>query len=78
MIARGQIIKTDAGGIAIQVQPNQSFLITPNDVSRELETMAGSGPVTVRALLYTKPAGKKKPAVPASLSVSVLEIQQKE
>lgn len=75
MIARGQIIKSPSGEIVFQVQPTQSFLITPNDVSRELENMVGSGAtVTIRGLLYTKPADKKKHPAPSSLSLSVLEI----
>jgi hypothetical protein len=79
MIARGQIIKTASGSLAFQVQPNQSYEITQNDLLRPLESLAGSNStITIKGLLYQKQKGQKKQTVPASLKVTLLEIQQKE
>ncbi len=77
MIASGRIVKDPAGGIALQVEPNQSFAIEPNDLSKELGAMAGAGTeVTVRAQLFKKPEGKakKKSAVPPSLKIVILQV----
>ncbi|MGH9683411.1 MAG: hypothetical protein ACRD4S_07355 [Candidatus Acidiferrales bacterium] len=78
MTASGRIVKDAAGEIALQVEPNQSFAIEPNDLSKGLEAMAGTGTeVTVRAQLFKKPekkAKKKKAAVPASLKIVILEV----
>jgi hypothetical protein len=79
MIARGQIIKTSSGGIALQVQPSQSFAIAQNDLSHQLEKIADSSTqVTIKGLLYQKQKGQKKQILPASLTVTILEIQQNE
>jgi hypothetical protein len=77
--ARGKIVKDSSGNLALQVEPNQSFAFAPNDLSKGLESLAGTTMfVTLRGQLYKKPAGKKKadPSVP--LNLLVLEVQKKE
>ena len=77
--ARGKLVKDSSGGLALQVEPNQSFTLEPNDMSRELEPLAGTATmVTVRGQLYKKPAGKKKPELPRELKLLLLEVQKKE
>jgi hypothetical protein len=79
MIARGQIVKDASGEIAIQTGPSQSFKIVKNDLSQQLESMAGSnGYVTIKGLLYQKQKNQKAKTVPNSFTVTILEIQQKE
>ena len=78
-IARGKIVKDSSGNFALQVEPNRSFAITPNDLSKGLEVLVDTSTmVTVRGQLYKKPAGKKKadPSVP--LKLLILEVQKKE
>jgi hypothetical protein len=77
--ARGTIVKDSSGNFALQVEPNRSFTITPNDLSKGLEALVDTSTmVTVRGQLYKKPAGKKKadPSVP--LKLLILEVQKKE
>ena len=77
--ARGKIVKDSSGSFALQVEPNQSFAFAPNELSKGLESLAGSTTfVTVRGQLYKKPAGKKKadPSIP--LKLLILEVQKKE
>ncbi len=75
MTARGRIVKDSSGGIALEVRPNQSFAIAPNDLSRGLQALAGSATeITVRGQLYKKPPGKKKGAAVASLKLEILEV----
>jgi hypothetical protein len=77
--ARGKIVKDSSGSPALQVEPNQSFTLEPNDLSRQLEPLAGTATmVTVRGQLYKKPAGKKKPELPRELKLLLLEVQKKE
>jgi hypothetical protein len=79
--ARGKVVKDASGVLALDIAPNQSFGIEPNDVSRELEALAGQSTViTVRGQLYKKPAGKKKqkPDASAPLRLLILEVQKKE
>ena len=77
--ARGTIVKDSSGGIALQVEPNQSFTLEPNELSKHLEPLAGTATmVTVRGQLYKKPAGKKKPELPRELELLLLEVQKKE
>ena len=79
MIARGKIVKDSSGSLELQVAPNQSFVLDPNDLSKGLEPLAGTPTeVTVRGQLYKKPAGKKKPAPSAPLKLVILEVQEKE
>jgi hypothetical protein len=77
--ARGKIVKDASGNLALQVSPNQSFAITPNDLLKTLESLADSRTVvTLRGVLYRKPAGKKKAAASAPLKLLILEVQKKE
>lgn len=80
MIARGKIVKDSSGSLVLQVEPNRSFGLEHNDLSKELESLAGSpAMVTVRGQLYKKPAGKKKKAdTSAPLKLLILEVQKKE
>lgn len=79
MIARGKIVKDSAGKFVIQVAPNRSFVIAPNELSKGLEPLVDSTTlVTVRGQLYKKPAGKKKADASAPLKLLILEVQKKE
>jgi antitoxin component of MazEF toxin-antitoxin module len=80
MTARGKVVKDSSGNLTLQVAPNQSFVLVPNDLAKRLETFAGSQTVvTVRGQLYKKPAGKKQKAdTAAPLKLSVLEVEKKE
>ena len=81
MIAQGKIVKDSSGSLELQIAPNQSFLLDPNDVSKGLESFVGTPTeVTVRGQLYKKPAGKKKKKADTSLSLKllILEVQKKE
>ena len=79
MTARGKIVKDSSGGLALQVEPNRSFAIAPNELSNGLESLAGTQTtVTVRGQLYKKPAGKKKADLAAPLKLLILEVQKKE
>ncbi len=81
MTARGKIAKDSAGNLWLQVEPNQSFTVSPNELSKSLEPLAGSSTqVTLRGQLYKKPQGKgkKKPDASAPLQLLILEIQRKE
>jgi hypothetical protein len=76
--ARGKIVK-DGPGFALQVSPNQSFALESNDLSKQLEPLADTpAMVTVRAQLYKKPPGKKKPELPTAFKLLILEVQKKE
>ena len=81
MTARGKIVKDSSGNLSLQVEPNQSFPIVPNESSQVLEALANS-PVqaTVRGQLYKKPNGKGKKKADASvpLKLLILEIQKRE
>ena len=79
MIARGKIVKDSSGNFDIQVAPNRSFSIAPNELSKGLEPLADSPTlVTVRGQFYKKPAGKKKADASAPLKLLILEVQKKE
>ena len=79
LTARGKIVRDPAVGIALQVAPNQSFTFEMNELSKQLEPLAGTATtVTVRGQLYKKPAGKKKPELPHELKLLLLEVQKKE
>ena len=81
MTARGNIVKDASGNLALQVEPNQSFTLTSNELSKTLEPLANSATqVTVRGQLYKKPdgKGKKKADISAPLKFLALEIQKKE
>ena len=77
----GKVAKDASGGLVLNINPQQSFAIAPNDVSKELEPLVDSpAMVTVRGQLYKKPAGKKKtkPDTSAPLKLLLSEIQKKE
>ena len=79
MTARGRIVKDSSGSLALEVAPNRSFAITPNEVSKGLEALADTpAVVTVRGQLFKKPAGKKKADLAAPLKLLILEVQKKE
>jgi hypothetical protein len=79
MTARGKVVKDSTGSVAFQVEPNRSFALSPNELSKELEALAGTQTmVTVRGQLYKKSPGKKKPDASAPLKMLVLEVQKKE
>lgn len=74
MTARGRVVKDASGMLSLQVEPNQSFPIADNDVSRHLESRAGSL-VTLQGVIFKKSAGKKKKgAPPADLKLEVTRI----
>jgi hypothetical protein len=76
MTARGKIVKDSSGNCALQIAPNQSFALVPNELSKGLEPLADSPTlVTVRGQLYKKPAGKKK-AASAPLKLLIVEVQK--
>ena len=79
VIARGKIVKDGSGDLALQVEPNRSLVFEPNELSKSLESLAGTQTfVTVRGQLYKKPAGKKKADFSAPLKLLILEVQKKE
>lgn len=79
MTARGKIVKDPSGNFVVQVAPNRSFVLAPNELSKELEPLVDSPTmVTVRGQLYKKPAGKKKADASAPLKLLILEVQKKE
>jgi hypothetical protein len=79
MIARGKVVKDSSDNLVLQVQPNRSFVVASNELSKGLEPLAGTPAlVTVRGQLYKKPAGKKKKDASAALKLLILEVQKKE
>jgi hypothetical protein len=79
LIARGKVVKDSADNLVLQVQPNRSFVLASNELSKALEPLAGTPAlVTVRGQLYKKPAGKKKVDASAPLKLLILEVQKKE
>jgi len=76
--ARGKVAKDASGNLLLQVAPNQSFVITPSDSSKQLDPLVGSPTeITVRGQLYKK-SGKKKPDLTAPLKLVILDVQRKE
>jgi hypothetical protein len=79
VVARGKIVKGATGELALQVEPNRSFTLTPNELSNQLEVLVGTQTmVTVRGQLFKKPAGRKKPDPSAPLKLLIFEVQKKE
>jgi hypothetical protein len=79
MIARGKVVKDLSENLVLQVQPNRSFVVASNELSKGLEPLAGTPAlVTVRGQLYKKPAGKKKKDASVALKLLILEVQKKE
>ena len=76
--AEGRVVKDATGALAFQVEPNRSWVITPNDRSQSLAELVGTpSKITVTGQLYVK-SGKKKadPSVPLKLLIT--EVQKKE
>jgi hypothetical protein len=72
-------VKDSSGSFALRVEPNRSFTLETNQLSKGLESLADTGTiVTVRGQLYKKPAGKKKAAPSAPLKLLILEVREKE
>jgi hypothetical protein len=81
MTATGKVVKDSSGNLLLQVNPNQSFVLAPNELSKGLEPLVDSSTiVTVRGQLYKKLAGKQKKsdASAASLKLLILEVHKKE
>ena len=79
MTARGKLVKDPSGGLALQVAPNRSFALAPNELSKGLQPIADTQTtVTVRGQLYRKPPGKKKADPSAPLKLLILEVEKKE
>lgn len=77
MTATGHLVRLATGGLALEVEPNRSFTIAPNELSKQLESLAGTpATVTLRGQLYRKAASKVKKA-PSDLKLQILEIQGK-
>ena len=78
MTARGRIVKDSSGNLALQVAPNWSFMLLPNELSKGLDSLANTQTVvTVRGQLYKKPTGKKqKVGTSAPLKLSILEVEK--
>jgi hypothetical protein len=76
--AEGRVVKDASGELAFQVEPNRSWVITPNDPSRSLAELAGTpSKITVTGQLYLKSVKKKAdPSVPLKLLIT--EVQKKE
>ena len=79
MTARGKIVSDSSANLALQVAPNRSFALAPNELAKGLEPLVDSPTlVTVRGQLYKKPPGKKKADASAPLKLLILEVQKKE
>lgn len=81
VVAKGKIVKDATGILSLQVEPNQSFTLVPNESVKSVEPLANSTTiVTVRGELYKKPTGKKKKKADTStpLKLTILEVQKKE
>lgn len=79
MTAQGKVARDSSGSLALQVEPNRSFVFAPNELSKGLEPLAGTPTmVTIRGQLYKKPPGKTKAEPSAPLKLLILEVQKKE
>jgi hypothetical protein len=80
MTAQGKIVRDSAGNLALQVSPNRSFALVPNELSKGLDSLvATEATVTIRGQLYKKPAGKKqKVDTSIPLKLLILEVEKKE
>ena len=81
LTAQGTIVKDASGDLALQVEPNRSFVFEANSSSQGLESLVGTPTVvTIRGQLYKKSPGKskKKADVSAPLKLLILEIEKKE
>jgi hypothetical protein len=79
MTASGKVTRLEGGELSLRVEPNRSFAISPNEFSKQLDSMVDSGAdVTVRGQLYTKADSKKKGQAPAALKLVILEAPKKD
>ena len=79
MTAQGKIVKDATGNLVLQIEPNRSFPLTPNELSIGLEPLVGSQTaVIIRGQLYKKPATKKKADASAPLKLLILEVVKRE
>ena len=80
MTASGKVVKDTTGNLSLQIKPNQSFVLAPNELSKGLEPLVDSATVvTVHGQLFKKPVGKQKKAdASAPLKLLILEVQKKE
>jgi hypothetical protein len=76
--ARGRIVKDSSGSLALQVEPNRSFALVPNELSKGLDSLSTQTMVTVRGQLYKKPPGKQKIDTSIPLKLLILEVEKKE
>ena len=78
--AKGKIVKDFSGNLALQVEPNRSFVLVPNELSKGLDSLVGSQTImTVRGQLYKKPPGKKqKVDTSVTLKLLILEVEKRE
>jgi len=76
MTARGKIVKDASGELALQAAPDRAYALVPNELSKSLQSLAGSPTeVTLRGQLYKK-SGKKKPSPSTPLKLVVLEVEK--
>jgi hypothetical protein len=68
----------DASAVwSLRLLPGDFIAIVENDLSHQLEEMAGTGAwVTINGSLYKKPADQKKKSLPVSLMLTIVEIQK--
>jgi hypothetical protein len=78
--ARGKIVKGSSGGVALQIASNRSFALVPNELTKGLDSLAGSqNMLTVRGQLFKKPPGKKqKIDTSIPLKLLILDVEKKE
>lgn len=78
--ARGKIVKDSLGNLELQVEPNRSFWLVPNGLSKGLDSLVGTETMaTVRGQLYKKPPGKKQKCdTSVPLKLLILEVEKKE
>ena len=75
--ATGHVVRLATGVLSFQIEPNRSFEVTPNELSKQLESLVGtSSQVTIRGQVYTKASGKPK-GTPTASKIQILEIQGK-
>ena len=74
--AQGRVVKDASGALVFQAAPNRSWVITPNDQSQSLASLADTpAQITVTGQLFVKPTGKNKPnpATPLKLLITKVE-----
>ena len=76
--AQGKVVKDSSGNLALQVEPNRSFALVTNELSKSLDSLEDTQTiVTVRGELYKKPPGKKqKIDTSIPLRLLILEVQK--